>query len=78
MYCTPSELRKAIKPHQCTNCAEMIVVGEEYARWMSIDDGKGYSNKMHIECLESLRKENTGGVFEYDPYCGERPTKETK
>lgn len=73
MYCTPAETRKAKKQHQCTNCAEPIEIGTTYARWMSVDDGKGFSNKMHMECLHSLIDENGAGFWEYSPYGGERP-----
>lgn len=73
MYYTPTEMRKAKKQHQCTNCAEEIAVGETYARWMSVDDGKAFTNKMHMECLSSLLGDSDDGFFEYSPYGGERP-----
>lgn len=73
MYCTPTETRKARTNHQCTNCAEYIVIGESYKRWMSIDDNKAYINKMHEECLLSLINESYNGTFEYSLFCGERP-----
>ena len=75
MYCTPPEKRKARKPHQCTNCGEGIPAGSEYVRWMSVDTcEKAYTNKMHHECLDSLREDAQGGQFEYEPFSGERPS----
>ena len=76
MYCTPSEMRTAKKAHQCTNCGEEIVIGEKYVRWMSVDDGKGFANKMHKECIASLIDENGAGFWEYSPFSGERPNAE--
>jgi hypothetical protein len=73
MYCTPTELRKARKPHRCTNCGEAIEQGEDYVRWASYDDGQCFTNKMHPECLESLQDDADGGQFEYMPYSGDRP-----
>ena len=73
MYCTPNEMRTAKKVHQCTNCGEEIVIGEKYVRWMSVDDGKGFANKMHKECIASLIDENGAGFWEYSPFGGERP-----
>ncbi len=73
MYCTPTETRKARKPHRCTYCAEQIEVGDQYLRWMSVIDGKAITNKMHPECLTFLEEDACGGYFEYIPYEGERP-----
>lgn len=74
MYCTPSEKRTARKKHKCTNCGEDIEVGTTYARWMSVDDDKGFANKMHLECVQSLNDENGSGSWEYSLYEGERPS----
>ena len=65
------ETRTARKQHRCSNCGETIELGEQYQRWMSVDDGKAFSNKMHPECLESLQ--DGSGDFEYTLYGGERP-----
>lgn len=73
MYCTPSEIRKAKKKHQCTNCGQEILIGEKYAHWMSVDDGDAFANKMHQECLKSLIDDNGAGFWEYSPFGGERP-----
>lgn len=74
MYCTPEETRKARKPHQCTNCGEVIPAMSEYVRWMSVETGdKAYLSRMHPECLNSLRENADGRGFEYTPFGGERP-----
>lgn len=73
MYCTPAETRKAKKSHQCTNCAEAITPGTVYTRWMSVDAGKAFTNKMHMECLQSLVDDSGAGFWEYMPFSGERP-----
>ena len=73
MYCTPPETRTARKQYRCMNCSEPINIGEQYERWMSVDDGKALENKMHQECLEALNDEHGSGYFEYTPYVGERP-----
>ena len=73
MYCTPSETRTARKQHRCTYCAEQIEAGEQYLRWMSVNDGKAATNKVHPECLAILEEDAYGGYFEYDLYGGERP-----
>ena len=70
MYCTPAEIRTAKKKHQCTSCSEEIIIGESYVRWMSIHGGKGFANKMHKECLQSLIDDNGAGFWEYSPYGG--------
>jgi len=70
MYCT-IEMRTAKKAHQCTNCGEEIVIGEKYVRWMSVDDGKAFSNKMHSLCIASLIDENGAGFWEYRNYSQE-------
>lgn len=75
MYCTEPTRQKARVQHVCTNCGHPIAIGEEYDRWMSIDD-KAFTNKMHIECLQALNDEASyygGGGFEYMPYSGEPP-----
>ena len=74
MYCTPAETRKARKQHQCMFCAETIKEGDEYSRWMCIDDGKSKANIMHVECLEYLVDAHGSGYFEYTPYSGDRPS----
>ena len=74
MYCTPNEIRKARKQHQCTNCCEMIEPGESYIRWTSFDDA-AFRNKMHLECHSDLA---IYGPFEYTQFSGERPKKEIK
>ena len=61
---------RSIKPHKCANCGELIKKNELYVRWASFDDGTAFTNKMHPECLESLRD---GENFEYSLYGGERP-----
>ena len=73
MYSTPPETRTARKQHRCTYCAELIEVGAQYLRWMSVDDGKAMANKMHPECISFLENEHGYGYFEYDLYGGERP-----
>lgn len=73
MYCTPTETRKARKQHRCTYCAEQIEVGEKYYRWMSVNEGKAFTNKMHPECLDFSEEDSYGGYFEYIPYEGDRP-----
>jgi predicted nucleic acid-binding Zn-ribbon protein len=75
MYITQAESRKARKAHQCTNCGEVIGVGDTYLRWMCVETGdKAFTSKMHPECLASLQ-EDAVGEFEYDPFSGERPVK---
>lgn len=73
MYCTPTKILTARKPHSCTYCAEQIEVDEQYLRWMNVDNGKAVTNKMHPECLASLEESAYGGHFEYAIYEGERP-----
>jgi len=73
-YCTPTTYQTARKEHICTNCCGKILKGETYARWASFDD-TGFTNKMHMECLDSFLEDNEGRSFEYTPYCGERPEK---
>jgi hypothetical protein len=73
MYCTPAKTVAAKKKHRCTNCGESIEAGTTYARWMSVDDGTACTNKMHPECLQSLRYDNDGIFWEYTLYGGERP-----
>lgn len=78
MYSTPSETRTARKQHRCTYCAEHVEVGTQYERWMSVDDGKAFTNKMHPECLAHLVDCSGGGGFCYDLYGGERPKPEAQ
>ena len=73
MYCTPPETRTARKKHICMNCGEEIDVGTKYQRWMSVDDGKSETNKMHPECLAAFNDEYGSGYWEYTLYSGERP-----
>lgn len=73
MYATPPKTHTARKQHRCTNCAEHIEPGTQYERWMSVDGGKVFTNKMHPECLASLAEDCVGGWFEYTLYSGERP-----
>lgn len=70
MYCSTVVFPKAKKEHRCTYCGETILVGEEYARWNSVDDSWNTS-KMHHECLEDLQTEYDGD--DYIPYQNERP-----
>ena len=69
MYCTPVKTRKAQREHRCTNCGEMILKGEMYNVWESVEE-TWFKNKMHPECYESMCDE---GEFEYMPFSGERP-----
>lgn len=73
MYCTPTETRTARKSHRCTYCAEQIEVGEQYLRWMNVDNDKAVTNKLHPECLAFLEENACGEQFEYPLYEGERP-----
>ena len=73
MYYTPPERRTARKQHRCTYCSEQINVGEQYDRWMSVDNRHAVTNKMHLECLAFLYEDSGGGPFEYDLFGGERP-----
>lgn len=74
MYCTPTKILTARKPHSCTYCAGQIEVDEQYLRWMNVDNGNAVTNKMHPECLAYLEESTQGGHFEYDIYGGERPS----
>ena len=74
MYCTPVIYSKARKQHQCTSCAEHILIGETYARWASFED-RCFTNKMHEECIKGWWDNSEGGYFEYSPYSGERPAR---
>lgn len=69
---TPPQMLTARKDHRCTNCGQVIQIGDQYARWASFD-GRAFTNKMHQECLRSLQYEAEGDEFEYIPYSGERP-----
>lgn len=74
MYCTPTETRTARKSHRCTYCDEQIEIGDQYLRWMSVNNGNAVTNKMHPECLAFLEEDAYNGYFEYIPYEGERPS----
>lgn len=76
MYYTDTERVRARKVHQCTYCAEDILAGEHYYRWLSVDT-QAFSNKMHPECWEDALAGAEGGVFEYNPFSNDRPLTET-
>jgi len=73
MYYTDAILVRARKVHQCTYCAEDIPAGEQYYRWMSVDLGDAFSNKLHVECWKDALAGAEGGQFEYTPFSNERP-----
>jgi hypothetical protein len=75
MFSSPALTLKAKVLQRCTWCAQDITPGEPYKRWVSVDDYM-FTNKMHPECLASVI-ENEGSNFEYSPFEGERPPKET-
>ena len=76
MYHTDAELVRARKEHQCTYCAEDILAGEKYWRWLSVDT-EAFSNKMHPECWEDALAGAVGGEFEYNPFSNDRPSVST-
>ena len=71
MYTTPTETLTARKPHRCTSCGEVIIIGEKYLRWRCYDSGDAGTGKMHPECYEIHEAE--GSPWEYTPYSYERP-----
>ena len=75
MYHTEIKTLKARKVHQCTSCAEDIVVGELYALWTSFGDSVATS-KMHLECLaahqDAAPKYGYCDGWEYTPYSHPR------
>ena len=76
MYATPPKTHTARKQHRCTNCAEHIEPGTPYERWMSVDGGKAFTNKMHPECLAMHQADADKygeREWEYSPYSHERP-----
>jgi hypothetical protein len=72
MYITPQETFTARKEHRCTWCGEKIVAGEQYTRWMSVDAGEAFSNKMHGECLDAASYDENG-EWDYMPFSNDRP-----
>ena len=50
----------ARKPHICEMCGEIIKKGEVYSKESGKWDGKLFTRKMHLECLDVL-----------DEYCSE-------
>ena len=65
VYCTPETRQKARKPHRCNWCGEAIEIGTEYARWYSIVDGDGATNRAHVKCLPELHEECAANGGEY-------------
>lgn len=70
-------VHKARKPHKCTWCGEMIVVGERYERERCVFEGDPQTNCFHLECAEDLKAAMAlePGCFEYNPWSAERPAK---
>lgn len=69
-FYTPSEDRKARKPHDCTYCAEPIAKGACYVFQKGYYEGRWFESKMHPECFEDMCDSGDG---EYTPYSNERP-----
>jgi len=69
MFCTDPITRTAQKMHQCTYCGEMIITGEKYEYWKSVDDS-WFENKLHPECANDFY---THGDGEYSVCSNERP-----
>jgi len=72
MYCTDAKTVTARQEHACTYCDQPIERGTEYVRWLSVDGGRAFNNKMHPECFEAA---GGGGDDEwfYEPFVNERP-----
>ena len=75
MFCTPAEIVKARKAHQCTYCGEAIEPGELYDTWKS-NGGAWFTNKMHSECYAELSDiGHEYGEWDYFLFDNERPAK---
>jgi hypothetical protein len=69
------KIRRALKEHRCTYCAEQIHKEEAYWFQKGHNGDAWFSSKLHEECLEDLSEGDDG---EYTPYMNDRPTKESK
>lgn len=78
MFCSIASKVKARKDHRCTSCGEIIVKGEDYIKWNSVEDS-WFSNKMHQECYDAHEedaKEWGDGQWDYMPYSYSRGSTE--
>lgn len=73
-YSTPQQAHLAVRPHQCSWCAETIAPGDTYYRWRWYDGAYTTTCKLHDECRRALNQEsglNGGGPIEFSP--GDNP-----
>lgn len=69
----PKTTRRARREHKCTWCGADIKRGEEYIRWLSIDEDHGFTNKMHVDCNKASDDDYLQCGEGYMPYDNERP-----
>lgn len=75
-YSTEPTTQRAIKPHRCTWCWQLINPGEQYSRYRYFDGGDAGTVKLHPECFDAMQVEakEWGYGFEWTPGM-ERPQK---
>ena len=70
MFNTNVRTVKARRQHRCTSCGELILIGDAYKRWVTLEDS-AFTSKMHPECYKAHEKDSLrdgGGAWEYSPY----------